>query len=406
MIYLDYAATTPLDAAVAEAMGPWLGGGLFANPASRHAPGRQAALAVERAREQVAALLGGDPAGVVFTGSASEANNLALLGAARWRRAHGRGERVVCLATDHPSVLAPCAALEREGFPVDRLAVDGAGRPDPAGLQAALSRPDLGVVSLLWVNNETGALQDLPALAPRIKQSGALLHVDAVQGLAYLPLDLSRLPADLVTLSAHKLYGPQGVGALWVRRRPRVRLEPLLHGGGQEQGLRPGTVAVHQVAGLGAACEQARMRRAADAERVASLRRRLRGGLAALGAVVDNSPPDSAPHILNLGFAGVHGDALAAGLGDLAVSFGSACSAAGGEASHVLRALGRPEALARACLRLSLGRPTTEHEVDLAVERISRRVSELRAVSPVWSDHAAGAGLESLYGSRTPLPLA
>lgn len=406
MIYLDYAATTPLDPAVARAMAPWLTGAQFANPASRHAPGRRAAQVVERAREQVAALLGADPAGVVFTGSASEANNLALLGAARWRRAHGRGERVVCLATDHPSVLAPCAALEREGFPVDRLPVDGAGRPDPAHLEAALSRPDLGVVSLLWVNNETGAVQDLSTLAPRVREAGALLHVDAVQGLAYLPLDLSRLPSDLVSLSAHKLYGPQGVGALWVRQRPRVRLQPLLHGGGQEQGLRPGTVAVHQVAGLGAACQQAGLRRAADAQRLAGLRRRLRAGLAALGSVVDNSPPDAAPHILNLGFAGVHGDALAAGLDELAVSFGSACSAAGGEASHVLRALGRPEALARACLRLSLGRPTTEHEVDQAVECISRRVTELREVSPVWSDHAAGVGLESLYGSRRPLPLA
>lgn len=406
MIYLDYAATTPLDPAVAEAMAPWLTGGLFGNPASRHAPGRRAARVVERAREQVAALLDADPAGVVFTGSASEANNLALLGAARWRRAHGRGERVVCLATDHPSVLGPCAALEREGFPVDRLPVDGAGRPEPADLEAALSRPDLGVVSLLWVNNETGAVQDLAALAPRIKEAGALLHVDAVQGLVCLPLDLSRLPADLVSLSAHKLYGPQGVGALWLRRRPRVRLEALLHGGGQEQGLRPGTVAVHQVAGLGAACEQARQRRAADAQRLGGLRRRLRSGLAALGSVVDNSPPDAAPHILNLGFAGVHGDALAAGLDDLAVSFGSACSAGAGEASHVLRALGRPEALARACLRLSLGRPTTEHEVEQAVERISRQVRELRQVSPVWSDRAAGSDLESLYGSRTPLPLA
>lgn len=406
IIYLDYAAATPVDPEVARAMANYLtGDGVFANPASDHAPGRQAAEALAMARCCVAALIGAESGEIIFTSGATEANNLAIAGAARWRRAHGRGRRVVTVRTEHKSVLETCVALAREGFDVRYLDVDPEGLLDLAALDGVLN-DDTALVSVMHVNNETGVVQNLAALAARIKAAGALLHVDAVQSAGRLPLDVRVLPVDLLSLSAHKLYGPKGVGALYIRQRPRVRLDPLLRGGGQEAGLRPGTVPVHQVVGMGVAYELAAQRHEADALRLKALRQRLRESLAELGGVVLNGREDGAAHILNVSFAGVQGEALAYELqaAGLAVASGSACTAASNRASsHVLQAMGRPQALAHAAVRFSLGRSTTEREIDAAVERIRYRLRPLRALSPLWHDWCRGRSLQALYETVTPL---
>ncbi|EAR21191.1 cysteine desulfurase family protein [Nitrococcus mobilis] len=406
-IYLDYAATTPVDPEVVRAMANYLSGdGVFANPASEHAPGQQAAEALAVARLRVAALVGAEPGEIVFTSGATEANNLAIAGAARWRRRHGRGQRIVTVRTEHKSVLETCTALAAEGFAVSYLDVGADGRLDPAALDAVLD-DDTALVSVMHVNNETGVVQDLAALATRVKAVGALLHVDAVQSIGGEPLDVRALPVDLVSLSAHKLYGPKGVGALYIRQRPRVRLCPLLHGGGQEAGLRPGTVPVHQAVGMGVACELAAQRRASDALWLKGLHQRLRESLAALGGVVLNGREDGAAHILNVSFVGIQGETLAYELqaADLAVASGSACTAAlsNRAPSHVLQAMGRPAALAHAAVRFSLGRSITGHEIDTAVERIRCRLQSLRRFSPLWRDWCRGRSLQALYETATPL---
>ncbi|MDN5871127.1 MAG: aminotransferase class V-fold PLP-dependent enzyme [Nitrococcus sp.] len=405
-IYLDYAAATPVDPEVAQAMANYLTtDGVFANPASAHAPGRQAAAALALARLRVCALIGAEPAEIVFTSGATEANNLAIAGAVRWRRQHGRGRRIVTVRTEHKSVLGVCAALAGEGFEVCYLDVSPEGRVDPKALDGVLDA-DTALVSVMHVNNETGVIQDLPALAARVRAAGALLHVDAVQSIGREPLDVRTLPVDLLSLSAHKLYGPKGVGALYVRQRPRVRLYPLLHGGGQEAGLRPGTLPVHQAVGMGVAFELAARRREADAVRLKTLRQRLRESLAALGGVVLNGCEPGAAHILNVSFIGVQGEALAYELqaAELAVASGSACTAGSTRApSHVLQAMGRPQALAHAAVRFSLGRMTTEREIDAAVERIRPRLDSLRALSPLWRDWCRGRSLQTLYETDTPL---
>lgn len=396
-IYLDYAASTPLDPRVRAAMLDWLGDEQgYANPASTHRPGALAAAAVEAAREQVAELIGAEPEALVWTSGATEANNLALIGAARLHRERGR--HLVTLRSEHKSVLAPMAQLAREGFEISYLEVGRDGLVDPDRLAAAL-RPDTLLVSVMQVNNETGVVQPLAAIAERVKARGALLHVDAVQGLGRLALNLESLPADLVSLSAHKVYGPKGVGALYVRRRPRLRLQPLLWGGGQEGGLRSGTVPVHQVVGMGEACRVAAAALASEPRRVATLRDALWAGLAPLDGVVRHGRPDGAPHILNLGFVGVHGEALAAEIEPwLAVSGSSACSSVEPAPSHVLRAMGVPGQLAHASLRLSLGRFSTEQDVGAAVEGLRAAVERLRAFSPLWRAFQSGVPLERLYG--------
>lgn len=397
MIYLDYAASTPLDPRVAERMSGCLRDrALLANPASTHALGLNASAAVEAARADVAALINAAPEEIVWTSGATEANNLAILGAARFYCR--RGLHVLTTPTEHKSVLASCAALRAEGFEVEFLPVDAEGLVAPQALADAL-RDDTILVSIAHANNETGAVQDIAALAPLVKARGALLHVDAVQSAGRLALDVQRQPIDLLTLSAHKLYGPKGVGALYVRRQPRVRLKPLLYGGDQEQGLRPGTVATHQVVGMGEAFRIAAEELMVDAAHAAMLKARLWKGLSALGGVLRNGPEAGAPHILNVSFVGVHGEALAAALEGIAVATGSACTAATGDPSHVLRALGRPDQLAYASLRFSFGRFSREQDIDEAVETVGAALGRLRELSPVWRAYRSGVPIATLYAN-------
>lgn len=399
IVYLDNAATTPLDPRVRTRMLDWLGSDAgFGNPASTHAPGRSAAAEVERARAQVAALLNAAPAGIVWTSGATESNNLAILGAAR-AAGERRGRRIITLRSEHASVLEPCRQLAREGFELVELPVAADGVLDLGQLAEAL-RERTCLVSIGAVNNESGVRQPLPEIAALVKAQGALLHVDAVQAAGRLPLDVG-IGVDLMSVSAHKVYGPKGVGALFVRRQPRVRLQPLLYGGGQESGLRPGTVAVHQVAGMGEAFRLAAGALETEPGRLAELKQRLWHGLQDLEGVLLNGRTDGAPHILNVAFIGVHGEALAAELPWLAASASSACTSAQGGMSHVLRAMGVPEQLAHASLRLSVGRFTTEQDIDLAVEWIASAVRRLRAFSPVWRAWRTGVPLDMLYGGRS-----
>lgn len=397
-IYLDYAATTPCDTAVVARMAAFMGTeGDYANPSSGHAAGRLAAEAVARAGEQVAGLIRAEAEGLIWTSGATEANNLALLGALRFARAQGRGQHVVTGATEHPSVLAACEQLEREGASVTRLSPDARGVIAPEAVAQAL-RADTALVSLMYVNNETGAVQDVAACTRLAHEAGALMHVDAVQAAGRLPIDVAGWGVDLLSLSAHKVYGPKGVGVLYRRPRPLLRLEPLMYGGGQQRGVRSGTLPVHQLVGMGEACRLAAERLGGEAPRLGALKARLAEGLLALEAVRLNGPAQGAPHILNVAFGCVHGDSLAEDLAPhLAVSAGSACSAASGGPSPVLRAMGVADALAHASLRFSLGRQTTEQEVDAAVEAVGRAVSRLRAVSPLWRDYRAGRSLDELY---------
>ncbi|HXH04334.1 MAG TPA: aminotransferase class V-fold PLP-dependent enzyme [Candidatus Competibacteraceae bacterium] len=388
-IYLDYAATTPVDPRVMDMMLGYLGpGGEFGNPGSiTHVYGARAAAAVEEARAQVAALLDAEPREIVFTSGATESINLALQGAARANARRGR--HIVTCKSEHKAVLDTCHHLERQGFAVTYLDPSPDGRLEPEAVAAAL-RPDTVLVSLMHVNNETGVVQDLAALAALTRAHGVLLHVDAAQSAGKLPLDVQAVPGiDLLSLSGHKLYAPKGVGALYVRRFPKVRLEPLLYGGGQERGLRSGTLAVHQIVALGAACRIAREEMASEQARIAALRQRLWQGLSALPGVRLNGHPERrVAGILSVAFPGLDGEALLADLPGLALSAGSACTSASNEPSHVLKALGLPDHLARASLRFSLGRWTTAAEVDIALTQVTAAVRRLRALSPLWPDAA------------------
>ena len=381
-IYLDHAATTPVDPRVVEVLLRYLTReGLYANPASGHGLGRAAARAVERAREQVAGLLNADPRSIVFTSGATESNNLALLGAARASR---RKRHIITARSEHKAVLDPCRVLEGEGFEVTYLSPDPDGRVPVERLESALTSETL-LVSLMLVNNETGVVQDIPALGRLTRAHGVLFHVDAAQGAGKLPIDLADWPVDLLSLSAHKFYGPKGIGALYVGRRPRVPLIPQLHGGGHERGLRSGTLPVHQIAALGAACELAAGELPGESRHLEMLRARLWQGLTQLPGVVFNGNPDlRVPGILNLSFIGIHQAALLAELEDqLLLSSGSACSAFDPAPSHVLTAMGRDASTARAALRFSPGRFTTGQEIDRAVVRVREAVARLRALSPV-----------------------
>ncbi len=391
-IYLDYAATTPVDPRVADLLGRYLTReGVFGNPSSStHAFGRTAAQAVEAAREHVAALLKADPREIVWTSGATEANNLALRGA---MRAHARkGRHLIAGKTEHKAVLDVCRSLEREGCAVTWL------DPEPDGLiqlkrLAAALRPDTVLVSLMHVNNETGVVQDVAAVGALTRARGVLLHVDAAQGAGKLPIDLRTLPVDLLSLSAHKLYGPKGVGALYVRQRPnRVRLEPLLYGGGQEWGLRAGTLPTHQIAAMGEACRIAGAEMADAQDRIRRLRDRLWRGLAELGEVALNGHPERHwPGILNVSFAGIAAEALLAAIPEIAVATGSACASASNEPSHVLRAMGCDARRARGAVRFSLGRFTTAAEIDYTLEAVGTAVRRLRDLSPLWGESSGGA---------------
>ena len=379
-LYLDYAATTPLDPRVAARMAACLTlDGLFANPASAHEPGRKARAAVEEARAQVAALVNAAADEIVFTSGATEADNLAILGLARFERRRGR--HIVASRIEHKAVLDACKQLEKEGFEVTLLKPDAQGLIQPQAVQAAL-RPDTLLVSIMQANNELGTLNDIAAISALLKGYGARFHVDAAQSAGKIPIDLKQLNVDLMSFAAHKVYGPKGAGALYVRKQPRVNLEPLIHGGGHERGLRSGTLATHQIVGMGEAFRLARELLAQEGPRIAALRERLWGGLQKIeGVVLNGHPTQRLPGILNLSFPGVEGESLLYACEALAVSSGSACNSADQEPSYVLRALGRDDQLAGASLRFSLGRYTSEAEVDQAVEIVTREYRRLAALA-------------------------
>ncbi len=397
-VYLDYAATTPVDPAVAALMGRYLGPeGVFANPASPSAAGRRALAAVEVARAQVAALIGAPAHSLVFTSGATEAINLAIKGAVR-ASARKRGH-IVTGRTEHKAVLDTCAALGREGFSVTYVPPDADGRIGPDAVAAAL-REDTVMVSLMQVNNETGLINDVEAVGRLTRERGVLLHVDAAQSAGRLAVDVESLGADLLSLSAHKLYGPKGIGALYVRPFPRVRLEPLIHGGGHERGLRSGTLPVHQIVGFGEAARLVTVLGSQEQQRQAALRERLVTGLLAIDAVMLNADPAlCVPGIINLSLLDVHMEALFASVPELAMATGSACTAADHAPSHVLTAMGLPRDRVQGALRLSLGRWSDERQVDQAVRRLGEAIGRLRGLSPLWPVRRAGGDVEALWTS-------
>jgi cysteine desulfurase len=394
-IYLDYAATTPVDPRVVDQLYRYLTlEGVFGNPASRsHAFGRAAAQAVEAAREQVAALINADPGEIVWTSGATESNNLAIKGAAHYYR--NRGRHLVTCKTEHKAVLDPCRQLEREGWQVTYLDPQPTGLLDVDKLAAAL-RADTVLVSLMQVNNETGVIQDLEAIAQLTRSRGVLLHVDAAQSAGKVPIDLTILPVDLLSLSAHKLYGPKGIGALYVRRRPRVRLEAQIHGGGQERGLRAGTLATHQIVGMGEAFRIAHQEMVADNTRIHRLRERLWQGIQGEAIYLNGDPERRVAGILNVSFNYVDSEALRMALPEIAVSSGSACTSANAEPSHVLQALGCSRSRLRGAIRFSLGRFTTLEAIDYAIESVNKAVRRLRELSPLWELYQEGVDPDSV----------
>jgi cysteine desulfurase len=393
-VYLDYAATTPVDRRVAEKMFPYLTE-FYGNAASRsHAYGWTAEEAVEQARQQIADLVNADAREIAWTSGATESNNLAIKGAAHFHRARGR--HLVTLATEHKSVLDSMRQLERDGFEVTVLPVRESGLVDPGQFEAAL-RPDTVVASAMLVNNETGVIQDVAALGAMCRTKGVLFHVDAAQAAGKVPIDLSQLPVDLLSLSAHKIYGPKGIGALYVRRKPRVRIEAQMHGGGHERGLRSGTLPTHQIVGMGEAFALARESMAAENERIGNLRERLWRGLESIDAVAINGDlQHRAAQYLNVGFNYVEGESLLMGMKEVAVSSGSACTSASLEPSYVLRAMGRSDELAHSSVRFSIGRFTTAEDIDFTVERVAAVVARLRAMSPLWDMVQAGVDLDTI----------
>jgi cysteine desulfurase len=393
-IYLDYAATTPVDPRVVQAMVPWLYEN-FGNPASRsHAYGWAAEEAVEIAREHVAALIGADPREIVWTSGATESNNLAIKGAAQFHA--GKGKHLVTLKTEHKAVLDTLRELERHGFEVSYLDVDADGLVSVDTVAAAL-RPDTILVSVMYVNNEIGVVQDIAGIGALCRRQGVLFHVDAAQATGKLPIDLSTLPVDLMSLSAHKTYGPKGIGALYVRRKPRVRIEAQMHGGGHERGLRSGTLATHQIVGMGEAYRLAKDLMATDNERIRTLRDRLLAGLQGVPEIrINGHLEQRVPHNLNLSFQFVEGESLLMGIKGVAVSSGSACTSASLEPSYVLRALGLSDEVAHSSIRFSVGRFTTAEDIDAAVEQVKTTVERLRSLSPLWDMHVAGVDLSTV----------
>ncbi len=393
-IYLDYSATTPVDPRVAEKMIPYLTEH-FGNPASRsHAIGWKTEEAVETARAHVAALVGCDAKEIVWTSGATESINLALKGAAEFYKT--KGKHLITVKTEHKATLDTCRELERRGFEVTYMDVDPDGMLDLGKLEAAF-RPDTILVSVMFVNNEIGVIQDVPAIGEMCRKRGVLFHVDSAQATGKCVIDLARLKVDLMSFSAHKTYGPKGVGALYVRRKPRVRLEAQIHGGGHERGFRSGTLATHQIVGMGEAYRLAKLEMATENERIRALRDRLLGGVQEIEEVfVNGSLEHRVPHNLNVSFNFVEGESLIMAVKDIAVSSGSACTSASLEPSYVLRALGRSDELAHSSIRFTLGRFTTPEEIDYTVGHLKAKVAKLREMSPLWEMHKEGIDLNTV----------
>ena len=393
-IYLDYSATTPVDPRVAQAMIPWLTE-QFGNPASRsHAYGWEAEKAVEEAREHVAALVGADSKEIVWTSGATESNNLAIKGAAHFNK--GKGKHLITLKTEHKAVLDTFRELEREGYEATYLDVREDGLVDMEALRAAI-RPDTTVISIMFVNNEIGVIQPIAEIGELCREKGIVFHVDAAQATGKVAIDLASLKVDLMSFSAHKTYGPKGIGALYVRRKPRVRLEAQMHGGGHERGLRSGTLPTHQIVGMGEAFRLAKAEMGAENERVRMLRDKLLNGLKDMEHVYVNGDMEHrVPHNLNISFAYVEGESLIMAIKDVAVSSGSACTSASLEPSYVLRALGRDDELAHSSIRFSIGRFTTEEEVDFTIDLLHRKIGKLRELSPLWEMVQEGIDLNTV----------
>ena len=393
-VYLDYSATTPVDPRVVDAMVPWLYE-QFGNPASRsHAYGWDAERAVETAREQVADLVNADPREIVWTSGATESDNLAIKGAAHFYAE--RGKHIITVKTEHKAVLDTCRELEREGFEVTYLDVQENGLLDLDVFKAAI-RPDTILASVMYVNNEIGVIQDIEKLGGICREKGVIFHVDAAQATGKVVIDLATLKVDLMSFCAHKMCGPKGIGALYVRRKPRVRIEAQMHGGGHERGMRSGTLATHQIVGMGEAFRLARLEMQLESARVGKLRDKLLAGLSEMPEVyVNGSLEHRVPHNLNLSFNFVEGESLIMAIKDVAVSSGSACTSASLEPSFVLRALGRSDELAHSSIRFTLGRFSTEQEVDFVVDLIKGKVARLRELSPLWEMYQDGVDLSTI----------
>jgi cysteine desulfurase len=393
-IYLDYSATTPVDPRVAEKMIPYLTEH-FGNPASRsHVFGWVADKAVEDARAEVAALVNCDPKEIVWTSGATESDNLAIKGAAQFYQ--GRGKHLITVKTEHKAVIDPCRELERHGFEVTYLDPEPNGLIDLDKFKAAI-RPDTILASVMLVNNEIGVIQDITAIGNVCREKGIVFHVDAAQATGKVEIDLEKLPVDLMSFSAHKTYGPKGIGALYVRRKPRVRLEAQMHGGGHERGMRSGTLPTHQIVGMGEAFRIAREEMAAENARIRRLRDRLYAGLNEIEEVYLNGDLEQrVPHNLNMSFNFVEGESLIMAVKDIAVSSGSACTSASLEPSYVLRALGRSDELAHSSIRFSIGRFTTEEEVDYTINLLKSKIGKLRELSPLWEMYQEGIDLEKV----------
>jgi len=393
-IYLDYSATTPVDPRVAEKMIPYLTE-KFGNPASRsHEFGWEAERAVEEAREQLAALVGADPKEIIWTSGATESNNLAIKGAAHFYKS--KGKHLVTVMTEHKAVLDTMRHLESEGYEVTYLMPESNGLVDMEKFKAAL-RPDTLLASVMLVNNEIGVIQDVAALGEVCRARGVLFHVDAAQATGKVTIDLAKLKVDLMSFSAHKTYGPKGIGALYVQRKPRVRLEAQMHGGGHERGLRSGTLATHQIVGMGEAFRVAREEMAVENERVRTLRDRLYQGLSQIEEThVNGDMEQRVPHNLNISFNFVEGESLIMAIRELAVSSGSACTSASLEPSYVLRALGRSDELAHSSIRFTIGRFTTEEEIDFAIDLLKAKIGRLREMSPLWDMFKEGVDLNTV----------
>ncbi len=393
-IYMDYSATNPCDPRVVDAMIPWLREH-FGNPASRsHAWGWEAEAAVEKARDHVAALIGADPREIVWTSGATESNNLAIKGAAGFYKT--KGKHLITVKTEHKAVLDTMRELERQGFEVTYLDVQEDGLLNLDVFKAAI-RPDTILASVMYVNNEIGVIQDVVAIGNICREKGVIFHVDAAQATGRVEFDISKMPIDLMSLTSHKTYGPKGIGALYVRRKPRIRIEAQMHGGGHERGMRSGTLPTHQCVGMGEAYRIAKEEMVAENKKIHALQQRLMNGLKGIEQVfINGHETQRVPHNINMSFNYVEGESLIMGIKGLAVSSGSACTSASLEPSYVLRALGRSDELAHSSLRMTIGRWTTEEEIDFAINTIKENVAKLRDMSPLWDMYQEGIDISSI----------
>ena len=393
-IYMDYSSTNPCDPRVVDAMIPWLREH-FGNPASRsHAWGWEAEAAVEKARDHIAALIGADPREIVWTSGATESNNLAIKGAAGFYKT--KGKHLITVKTEHKAVLDTMRELERQGFEVTYLDVQEDGLVNLDAFKAAI-RPDTILASVMYVNNEIGVIQDMMALGNACREKGVIFHVDAAQATGRVEFDISKMPIDLMSLTSHKTYGPKGIGALYVRRKPRVRIEAQMHGGGHERGMRSGTLPTHQCVGMGEAYRIAKEEMHEENKKITALQQRLMNGLKGIEQVfINGHETQRVPHNINMSFNYVEGESLIMGIKGLAVSSGSACTSASLEPSYVLRALGRSDELAHSSLRMTIGRWTTEAEIDFAIATIKENVAKLRDMSPLWDMYQEGIDISTI----------